>query len=137
VHEVTGEEKLCPEKATVLGPCKVIGQEYPQITCGSIDIVLPTADPQAIRDLSTLLIAEMTPQDAQFHEPMVAYRGKQRWVQTFEPLHLESQTGFTARLREGGIYLITGGLGSAGRLPSTAGTGQIDSRRTFNVPSHK
>ena len=41
LQEVTGEEVLCPEKATLLGPCKVIPQEYPNISCLSIDIILP------------------------------------------------------------------------------------------------
>ncbi len=31
---------LYPEKATVLGPCRVIPQELPHIQCRSIDIVL-------------------------------------------------------------------------------------------------
>ncbi|MHC5731469.1 MAG: hypothetical protein ACYTXY_46775, partial [Nostoc sp.] len=29
IHDVTGDESLCPEKATVIGSCKVISQEYP------------------------------------------------------------------------------------------------------------
>src|SRR5262249_11873561 len=41
MQAVTGEERLIPEKATVLGPARVIAQEYPQITCRSIDTVLP------------------------------------------------------------------------------------------------
>ncbi len=38
LHEVIGGELLCPEKATVLGPVKVIPQEYPNIHCRNIDI---------------------------------------------------------------------------------------------------
>ncbi len=37
-----GEEALLhPEQATVTGPIRVIGQEYPNIICRSIDVVLP------------------------------------------------------------------------------------------------
>ena len=38
---VTGEEPLAPGKATVLGPCKVIPQEFSNTRCRSIDLVLP------------------------------------------------------------------------------------------------
>ncbi|MHC5728133.1 MAG: KR prefix domain-containing protein, partial [Nostoc sp.] len=38
MQEVTGEEVLYPEKATVIGPVKVIPQEYPDISCRSIDV---------------------------------------------------------------------------------------------------
>ena len=41
IQSVTAEEMLCPEKATVLGPVKVIPQEYSNISCRSIDIALP------------------------------------------------------------------------------------------------
>ncbi len=42
LHDVTGDEPLNPAKALLLGPCRVIAQEMPQVACRSIDIVLPT-----------------------------------------------------------------------------------------------
>jgi NAD(P)-dependent dehydrogenase (short-subunit alcohol dehydrogenase family)/acyl carrier protein len=44
-------------------------------------------------------------------EPVVAYRGRHRWVQAFEPAPLGTDTTV---LRERGVYLITGGLGRIG-----------------------
>ena len=44
-------------------------------------------------------------------EQVVAYRGRHRWVQTFEEARL---TGGEPKLREQGVYLITGGLGGIG-----------------------
>jgi acyl transferase domain-containing protein len=111
MQEVTGEESLAPEKATLLGLCKVIPQEYPQFTCRSVDVMLPAraADVEALADN---LVAEL-----KAGEPgvSVAYRGRHRWVQAFEPLRLtessvESPPG-ARRLREGGVYLLTGGPG--------------------------
>jgi len=96
------EQELHPEKATVLGPCKVIPQEYPNITCRSIDVVL-----QPGTRLIDQLLAELTQPVA---ETIVAYRNNTRWVQFMEPLHLKEQPGPT-QLREAGVYLITGGLG--------------------------
>ena len=40
MEHVTGEERLCPEKATILGPVKVIPQEYPNISTRTIDVVV-------------------------------------------------------------------------------------------------
>ena len=42
VHEVTGEETLCPEKAPILGLCKVIPQEFPHILCRNVDMAFPS-----------------------------------------------------------------------------------------------
>ncbi|MCP4699597.1 MAG: amino acid adenylation domain-containing protein, partial [Gammaproteobacteria bacterium] len=105
-----GEETLYPEKATVLGPVKVIGQEYANITCCSIDISLSEGknDPKLI----TQLLAELTSGSP---DRVIACRGGQRWVQAFEPVRLDKPIdGTTSRLREKGVYLITGGLGGIG-----------------------
>jgi NAD(P)-dependent dehydrogenase (short-subunit alcohol dehydrogenase family) len=110
MQSVTGVEVLCPEKATVLGPIKVIPQEYPNITCRSIDVVLPNRGSWQEEKLIDQLLTEITTQS---DELIIAYRGNQRWVQTFEPVRLEEAKG-TARLRKGGVYLITGGLGDIG-----------------------
>jgi acyl transferase domain-containing protein len=111
IQEVTGEEVLCPEKATVLGPCKVIPQEYPNISCLSIDIVLPQSGTSHEEELIDQLMAEIV---AKPSDSVVAYRGNHRWVQTFEAVRVNSKTGCAKRLREGGVYLITGGLGRIG-----------------------
>jgi NADP-dependent 3-hydroxy acid dehydrogenase YdfG/acyl carrier protein len=44
----------------------------------------------------------------------VAYRNAQRWVQTYEPVTLETPGHDRSSFREGGVYLITGGLGTIG-----------------------
>jgi hypothetical protein len=70
-----------------------------------IDIVLPTTDPQATQELSALLVTEMTSQEARSHESTIAYRDKQRWIQTFKPTHLVHQAESATQIREGGVYL--------------------------------
>ena len=35
---VNGVERLCPAKATVLGACRVIPQEYPNLRCQLVDV---------------------------------------------------------------------------------------------------
>ncbi len=114
VHEVNGDESLHPEQATVLGACKVIPQEYPEITCRSIDLVVPrTSDaaPTQLTQLIEQLVAELTENVA---DRVVAYRGRHRWVQSFETVRLDKDSGTQSRLSDGGVYLITGGLGAVG-----------------------
>ena len=111
VQEVNGDEELCPDKATVIGICKVIPQEYPNITCRHIDVVIPKSGTPQENQLIDQLVTELT-QTAS--ENMVAYRGKHRWVQTFEPIQLEEPNKETIPIRQEGVYLITGGLGDIG-----------------------
>ncbi|MCA1592426.1 MAG: SDR family NAD(P)-dependent oxidoreductase, partial [Acidobacteria bacterium] len=111
MQSVTGEEILCPEKTTVLGPCAVIPQEYPGITCRSIDVTIPSSGIRTEEKLLDQLTAELT---AETSDTVVAYRGRHRWTQAFESVRLEEVIEETAGLRQGGTYLITGGLGDIG-----------------------
>ncbi|MEH2308020.1 type I polyketide synthase [Nostoc sp.] len=111
MQEVNGEEILCPQKATILGPVKVIPKEYPNIICRSIDVVIPLSGTWNQPKLIDQLLLELQTQTS---EPVIAYRGNYRWVQNFEPIPLDEVKGETPRLRKGGVYLITGGLGGIG-----------------------
>jgi acyl transferase domain-containing protein len=109
---ITGGESLRPEKATLLGLCKVIPQELPNITCRSLDVMLPAAGGSPGK-LSKLMAAELLASTA---EPVVAYRGGQRWAQTFESAPVRTGALGGVRIKEGAVYLITGGLGKIGLL---------------------
>ncbi|MDZ8135366.1 MAG: SDR family NAD(P)-dependent oxidoreductase [Nostoc sp. DedQUE04] len=111
LYDVTGEEKLCPSKATILGPCKVITKEYSNIYCRNIDIVVNSLKTPLGQNVLDNLIAEFT---ADQTDDIVAYRGYHRWIQSFEPVHLEQNIADKTKLKEGGVYLITGGLGGIG-----------------------
>ncbi|MCL6589242.1 MAG: amino acid adenylation domain-containing protein [Firmicutes bacterium] len=108
--EVGGEELLCPDKTTFLGAVKVIPQEHPQIFCRSIDIVLPKEDSQS-RQLAEKLLKEAA---LKMEDSQIAYRGRRRWAMGFENIPVsEAQLG-PLKLKQGGVYLITGGLGKMG-----------------------
>jgi amino acid adenylation domain-containing protein len=111
VQCVTGDERLTPEKATALGPCRVIPLEYPNLTCRSIDVVLPAAGGRQEERLVEQVVNELT---SDSREAVVAYRDGRRWAQAFEPVRLGARPGGTAPLKEEGVYLITGGLGGIG-----------------------
>jgi len=111
VQTVTGHEHASPEKATLLGPCLAIPYEYSSVSCRSVDFTTaPSGTWQGERVLKQLM-AELA---AGSPDPMIAYRGQTRWVKKFEPARLEKQAGRPPRLREKGVYLITGGLGQIG-----------------------
>ncbi len=109
LQNVTGEEKLNPEASTVLGPVQVIGQEYSNIACHHVDVVLPDSPSEINLQLLTSLYAELTVPTT---DSLVAYRGTRRWVRSIESVRLEARP--TSRLREKGVYWITGGLGGIG-----------------------
>ncbi|MCP4654543.1 MAG: acyltransferase domain-containing protein, partial [bacterium] len=101
LQSVDDGEPLCPEKALLLGPCKVIPQEYPSVRCRSIDVVL-----DAPGEVAEQLIAELSTESA---DAVVAWRGGTRWAQGFAPAPLDPPE--EPRLRPQGVYLITGGMG--------------------------
>jgi amino acid adenylation domain-containing protein/non-ribosomal peptide synthase protein (TIGR01720 family) len=109
-HEVTGAEALCPEKALVLGPCRVMSMEYGFISARNVDLDAQEAETLPARLLDALL-AELD--TVPVSDPVVAYRGPYRWAQVVERISMPLLP-HSARLREGGTYLITGGLGGIG-----------------------
>ena len=109
LHEITGNESLSPAKATLLGLCKTIPWELPDFACKSVDIDVPAEGSPTEHSLLDQLVAELESKEQQ---PVVSYRGARRWIQTFDPVHLEA--GGPELVRERGVYLITGGLNDVG-----------------------
>ncbi|MCL4265828.1 MAG: SDR family NAD(P)-dependent oxidoreductase [Anaerolineae bacterium] len=111
MQDVTTAVHMQPAKATVLGPYKVIPQELPHIRCCSIDIPSPTpGSPQTV-ELASRLLAELV---TDLPAAIIAWRDDSRWVQRYEPAPILSADEQAQRLRSGGVYLITGGLGGIG-----------------------
>ena len=104
---VTTGEPVHPEKAPLLGFCRVLPLEQPGISCRCLDVALPAAGSRQAAQLFELLATEVT---AHGGEEVVALRGLQRWVPAFEPLRLPSAAAPRPLLRERGVYLLTGGL---------------------------
>ena len=111
LHSVTGQEILSPEKATLLGPVKVIPQEYPNIRCRSIDVILPEVGSHQEKKLVDCILTELSLNDI---EKVIAYRDFHRWIPGFEQVQLDKTFDGTLRLRQEGVYLVTGGLGAIG-----------------------
>ncbi|MFJ3793114.1 SDR family NAD(P)-dependent oxidoreductase [Kitasatospora sp. NPDC090091] len=111
VHSVTGDEPLQPENALLLGPCTVLPQELPDVACRLLDIT--GTDPAAPPEASVRAVRELLRRGPEERE--LALRGRHWWVRDFDPYRLgaDGPVGGAA-LRDGGVYLITGGLGGVG-----------------------
>ena len=110
-QKIAGEEALIPESAILVGSCRALNQEYANVSCRGIDIVLPQPGSVQEDDLLEGFLVDLVQDSA---DSIVAYRGGQRWVQTFDRLKLAAIDGNSTRLRQGGVYVITGGLGRVG-----------------------
>lgn len=112
IHEVTGEEQINAEKSTILGPLKVIPQEYNHLKCWNIDIP-PLPDTLTWKE-EELIDQILTETDTAGEDQIIAYRNRRRWVQMYQPVQLNKATGLPNMIRPKGVYLITGGLGGIG-----------------------
>lgn len=108
MHEVTGEEQLSPEQATVLGFVKICPLEYPNISCQSIDL---TATLLHIGSWTERIIQDMC---AVVHQPVLAYRHAYRWAPVYRKASIDQNSKPLQRFREGKVYMITGGLRGIG-----------------------
>ncbi|MEO6738976.1 MAG: KR domain-containing protein [Chthoniobacteraceae bacterium] len=119
LHQVIGDEDLNPSMATALGPCGVIPREFSNITCFNVDLTRARESNGLNENHHRWVLSE-------FISPVageaVAYRGSHRWRRKFLPVALPSplpslhrnKSPGPDRLRERGVYLITGGTGGIG-----------------------
>lgn len=120
MQRVADEALPYPEKSLVLGPVGVIPQEFPHVSCQSIDVVLPIDEESGLGeraavldDLADRLLSDIHPSQADGH---LAYRGDKRWLQGIDHVRAEDLAGSQPRVKEGGTYVVTGGLGGLGLL---------------------
>ncbi|MEM9926212.1 MAG: acyltransferase domain-containing protein, partial [Cyanobacteria bacterium P01_D01_bin.50] len=107
LYDVVGIETINPARTTILGLCKVIPQEYPQIHCQNIDVVIPSNNNPSLESTAKDLITELTTSTP---DSIVAYRNHHRWIQTFESLPLPEVNINSLPFRNNGVYLIAGDL---------------------------
>ncbi len=122
MQRVGGEPLPYPEKATVLGPAQVIPREMPNVAVRVIDLPFDFGESRP----RTLLRRGKQDADAEYAHlvwddlfaahggEIAAYRDGRRWTRCHDALPLDGQEKGAALFREGGVYLITGGLGDLG-----------------------
>ncbi len=122
LFDVAGESTCGPERATLIGACRVAPQEYPWVSARLIDLGVAPAAAAAGRILGEL--------DSIDREPVVAWRGGHRWTPSYERLSLEAPPADPDPIRPGGVYVLTGGtgpleIGVARRLASSGAAGIV------------
>lgn len=118
-QRVTPHDLLVPERALGIGPAKVIGQEFGNIESRHVDIV--ARDWTSSKRVDTLIAELAAMHPISFGRPrdqhrIVALRGADRWIQTFEKIALPEPAEAIA----GGVHVITGGLGGIGSVITEA-----------------
>ena len=120
---VASEAVPYPDKATALGPCSVIPREFPNITCAVVDLELAEngsskqkkngnggahADAAVVERLADELLAPAG-------TSITAWRADVRWQRHIVRARARAHAAPTSdKLRQRGVYLITGGLGGIG-----------------------
>jgi len=106
LHSLDDHKSEAPLQAALLGPVRVIPKDFPGITCRNIDL-----DQRELNstEAAKILVEECS---SPSFDPVVAYRRSQRFVESAETLALPEPA--LGKLRENGVYLITGGLGGIG-----------------------
>ncbi len=107
VAAVLGDELLAPERAALLGPCRVLPQEVPGVTSTVIDVLETDLSAERIGRLVDRLMAVGD-------GPLIALRGRRRFLRRFRSITLPPVEHGMERLRQKGVYLITGGLDETG-----------------------
>ncbi|MGZ4954059.1 MAG: SDR family NAD(P)-dependent oxidoreductase [Methylobacter sp.] len=105
-YTVTPDDLGSAPKAMMTGFINALRMEYPSIECVHLD--LPSADHP---NNAALLGAEL---GAYSKEPSVAYRNGQRYVSRLKQLDLVNARLTPFKLKTGGLYLVSGGLGGLG-----------------------
>lgn len=105
LFQVGGSDPLLPEQAALAPLLQTAAQEYPALALRCLD-----ADPAAGAEALAAALAE----DLRAELPLLtARRGRHLWMPVMEPADLGEER-LAALLRQGGTYLVTGGLGGVG-----------------------
>jgi acyl transferase domain-containing protein/acyl carrier protein len=115
-HTVIGGDGTSPEGALADGLARVAAREFPHVTTRVVDA--QGADIARVID-------ELESDD---REPVAVYRNGRRWVQEFEPVPLAERATELPALRDGAVWLVTGGTGGLGLEIASALTSRFQAK---------
>ncbi len=107
--DITGGERLIPQSACAVAASRTVALELPQISTKIVDLDPAEAEGADRAQLMRGLLANFTQRG---RVGLVGHRVGHRWVQHFEPLAATELP--EPPLRQGGVYVLTGGLGGIG-----------------------
>jgi phthiocerol/phenolphthiocerol synthesis type-I polyketide synthase E len=106
---ITGGERLIPQLACAVAASRTLALELPQISATIVDLDPAEAEGAGRTRLVQDLLADFTHYG---RTGLIGYRMGYRWLQHFEPLAATELP--QPPLRQGGVYVFTGGLGGIG-----------------------
>lgn len=109
-ESVLGEAVTHPDRALAHGPVLVLPVEHESMQVSLLDLDA-TRSPEWVSSSSAAIVAEAQADDA---DQFIALRAGRRWARRYETVALPSTTPGQLPLRDGGVYLVTGGLGGIG-----------------------
>jgi phthiocerol/phenolphthiocerol synthesis type-I polyketide synthase E len=111
INDVTGVEILRPGAASAVAFARVAPQENTQLICRVIDV-----DPALLSDPGSRAVQHIVEALNSASAPVIALRQDYWWAQGAEHCPIKPDQGSRPRLRERGVYLITGGMGYIGLI---------------------
>lgn len=104
--------RIDPAHALALGPVLVAPREFSHVQARCIDLPVQGVYAKANERLTAMLAQELR---AETTDTVVALSPSRRWVRRTSALPLPSANAPVTWLRDGGVYLVTGGLGGIGQ----------------------
>ncbi|MFN6570020.1 MAG: SDR family NAD(P)-dependent oxidoreductase [Dendronalium sp. ChiSLP03b] len=103
IQSISSDDPIAYEKSAVLGLLKTIPQELPWLNCRHIDLTFAEVKTNGYFILQEIQVSSK--------EREVAYRNGQRFVPRLEKVDFTSKPKSSISFKQGGTYLIAGGLG--------------------------
>ena len=127
---VIGEKVYAPEKSLAIGPCRVLIQEFPHSKARFIDVDFQPDTIQRKKLAKNIILESKN----KTYQTLVAYRNNHRWIEGYDRVPFKNPEPIA--FKEGGIYLITGGLGGIGILTARAIADEVNATfvLTYNSP---
>ena len=105
-HGVLGSEEMRPWQASLSAMLKVAAREY-GVRCRAVDVEARGWEDAVLAEAAHLLAGGEG-------EPEVAYRGRGRWTPFHASMPAADRAQPKIEIRDGGVYLVTGGLDGLG-----------------------
>ena len=110
-QDVVGGDLTRESGALALGAVLGLPQEVEALSARLVDLDAVPATPASVAVAARKLATEIA---APCAEPVVAWRHGRRWVRGYRAVPFVASATEAVRVRDGGVYVITGGLGGVG-----------------------
>ena len=114
LFDIAGEGNTNSAKAAIAAICSVASQETAGLRCAVVDLPCSNESSTSPKQWKSYVNAILSEISFFLPDPIVAYRGSHRLLRAYERIKLDWKMPKVRKLRDRGVYLITGGLGKIG-----------------------